>query len=295
MSHRRARQKNGKWLFAPAAIALILLTIVPIVYSLYVSTTGYSLTTPGSFHVQVGLGNFKEALTDPDFITAVWNTVRIAVPALICEIIIGFALALLLNRNFFGRGLVLALLVTPYMIAPGAAAMAWRLLFDTRYGPVNDIISKIAGNPIVIDWLGSPKIAYISLIIIDIWQTTPFIMLILLAGLSSISPEIYEAAKIDGASHVQAFQHVTMPLLTPVLGVAVIFRSIDLIKMFDMCHALTKGGPGGTTMTLSYYIYRQGLAYGRVGYGAAISFIVLIVVSLLASIYIRKTMRGGTA
>ena len=291
----RLKRPQGRLLIVPAGVVLILLTVIPIGYSLYVSMTDYNLTIPGSFEKFIGIRNYVEAFSSPDFRSAVWNTLEIAVPALFLEVLIGFVLALILNRRFFGRGLVIALLVTPYMIAPGAAALAWRLLFDTRYGPVNDLLSKLAGRSVVIDWLGSPAFAIRSLTLIDIWQTTPFVMLILLAGLSAISPEIYEAARIDGGSSLHTLRYVTLPLVRPILGTAVLFRSIDLLKMFDMCQALTKGGPAGTTMTLSFYTYRQGLAYSRVGYGAAISFVILIAVSLLSMLYIKNTMRGGNA
>ncbi len=287
-------KKKGRMLILPAGIVLFILTFFPIGYSFYVSLTEYNLAIPDSFQKIVGMKNYMEALGDQDFLNSIVTTLKIGIPALLIEIVLGFALALVLNRKFVGRGMVLALLVTPYMIAPGAAALAWRLLFDSRYGPVNHILSQICGKSVVIDWLGSPEIAYKSLSIIDIWQTTPFVMLIILAGLSAISSEIYEAAKVDGASRFQAFWEITLPLVRPVLGVAVLFRTIDIVKMFDMCHALTKGGPAGTTTTLSYYIYRQGLAYSRVGYGAALSFIVLLVVSCIVAVYIKRVMKGAS-
>ena len=287
-------KKKGRMLILPAGIVLFILTFFPIGYSFYVSLTEYNLAIPDSFQKIVGMKNYMEALGDQDFLNSIVTTLKIGIPALLIEIVLGFALALVLNRKFVGRGMVLALLVTPYMIAPGAAALAWRLLFDSRYGPVNHILSQICGKSVVIDWLGSPEIAYKSLSIIDIWQTTPFVMLIILAGLSAISSEIYEAAKVDGAPRFQAFWEITLPLVRPVLGVAVLFRTIDIVKMFDMCHALTKGGPAGTTTTLSYYIYRQGLAYSRVGYGAALSFIVLLVVSCIVAVYIKRVMKGAS-
>jgi multiple sugar transport system permease protein len=269
---------------------LLLITAFPICYSFYVSLTGYNLTIPGSFEQLVGFKNYVKAFQDPEFISSILNTVEIAIPALTMEVLIGFALALVLNRRFAGRGLVLALLVVPFMIAPAAAALAWRLLFDSRYGPVNYLISQILGHNVVIDWLGSTKLAIRSLTIIDIWQTSPFVMLILLAGLSAISPELYESAKIDGANHVKTFRYITLPLVQPVLSVAVLFRSIDLLKMFDICYALTKGGPAGTTSTLSYYTYKQGLGFAKVGYGSTISFIVLVAVAILSGIYLRATL-----
>ncbi len=293
-SKRNSVKKKSYLLISPMGIVSILLTCLPIIYSFYVSMTEYNLTIPNSFQSIIGLKNYMEALQDKDFLNAVTTTLKIGAPALFFEIILGFGFALILNRKFKGRGLVLSLMVTPFMIAPGAAALAWRLLFDSRYGPINHILSQIAGKNIVIDWLGAPDIAFKSLTIIDIWQTTPFVMLIILAGLSSISSDVYEAAKVDGASRFQIFRDITLPLVRPILGVAVLFRTIDIIKMFDMCHALTKGGPAGTTTTLSYYIYKQGLAYSRVGYGAALSFITLLIVSVLVMIYISRTMKGGS-
>lgn len=288
VSHRHNR---SRLLILPAFIVLFVVSVFPIGYSFYVSLTDYSLSSTG-VPVFIAFDNYMEAFTDPEFLNAVTNTLEISIPALFIEVLIGFSLALVLNRKFKGRGLVLALIVTPFMIAPGAVALAWRLLFDPRYGPINHLLTQLTGHAVNIDWLGSTDIAIRSLTIIDIWQTTPFIMLILLAGLSSISPEVYEAARIDGANSLKAFRYITLPLVKPVLAIAVLFRSIDLLKMFDMCQALTKGGPAGTTMTLSYFTYREGLQYSRVGYGAALSFIVLIAVAVLSMLYIRNTIKN---
>ena len=172
-----------------------------------------SSTKPSVF---IGLKNYFEAFSDPEFLIAAMNTLEIAIPALILELLIGMALALILNRKFRGRGLVLSFLVTPFMIAPAAVALAWRLLFDPRYGPINYLLGQVTGKRVVIDWLGSTDIAIRSLTIVDIWQTTPFIMLIFLAGLSAISPELYESAKIDGGNGIKNFYYITLPMIKPV-------------------------------------------------------------------------------
>lgn len=292
MEKPKKRLKAGL-LISPALITVFLVTIFPICYSLFVSLTDYSLTAQQPLNF-IGLSNYVEAFNDPYLWNGLGNTLEIALLALLCELILGFVLALVLNRSFFGRGVAIALLVTPIMIAPAASSLAWRLLFDPRYGPINYFIEMLAGKKVTIDWLGSVKFAIRSVSIVDIWQNTPFVTLFLLAGLSIISPEMYEAARIDGANWIKSLRYITLPLIRPVLFSVMLFRVIDLTKMFDICYSLTKGGPALSTETISYFTYKEGLMFMRVGYGASISFIILAVVAALTTLFIRISMREGT-
>lgn len=283
---RRRRRLTPYYLVAPAAIFLFVGTIFMLGYSLVISFTQYQLqlNTAPEF---TGLGNYAEALTDRQFWQSISQTVLIAVPAFLGEFVLGFALALLLNRNFRGRGLAISLMATPVMISSTAAGMAFRLLYEPRYGPINDVLTIISGQKVEIDWLGSIQMARPALIFVDVWHLSPFVMLLLLAGLSGISEEIYEAARIDGANAVQMFTSITIPLLKPVLILVVLLRGVDLTRIFDYIYIMTKGGPGTATQTISYYIFSTGLQFFRVGYGAAMAWLLAIVTIVFAKYYLQ--------
>lgn len=269
----------------PAIFVLLIITVFPIGYSIYISMTNFHLTIPG--FTFVGLDNFRELMNDAMFWTSLWNTARMGVPAVIIQMVLGFSIAVLINRKFAGRGIFIAIFVAPIMLAPGAVSLAFRLLFDPTFGPVNHLVGVVAGRPISIDWLGSPVLAPMAVIIIDVWQMTPFVMLLSLAGLSTISPELYEAAYIDGANKFQAFARITMPLVKKVLFVIALFRIVDVARMFDIPFALFRGGPGTSTMTISILTYLRGLQFMRIGNAAAISLIFLVIMVVLVLIFLK--------
>jgi multiple sugar transport system permease protein len=250
------------------------------------SFSQYFLTSgrPAKF---IGLQNWKNVIVDQKFWSAFLITMKIVIPALIFEFVIGFFIALLLNRKLKGRGLMISLLATPVMIAPATAGLAFRLLYSPKYGPFNDLLSRIAGQTVIVDWLGSPKLAVYAITAVDIWQQTPFIMLVLLAGLSAVPDDIYEAAKIDGGTALQIFRYITLPLLKAVITVALLIRSIDLLKFFDLVFILTMGGPASSTETVSFYSYLVGIRFFRVGYGAAVSFVILAIAVILSNILLK--------
>lgn len=279
-------RKIAYFLVIPTTFILLVLTVFPLLYSFYVSFTDYALNVAKKPSFS-GLSNYISAFSDMRFIGSIFNTIKIAIPALILEVLLGLIFALVLNRKVKFRAIIVALLVTPVMIAPSAAGLSFRLLYSPQYGPINYLLSKIAGQTIMIDWLGNVKSAINSIMLVDVWQNTPFVALVLLAGLSAISMELYEAGKIDGANAISAFRYITLPMLKPVLVVVILFRTIDLVKFFDLVFVLTMGGPAASTETLSFYTYFIGLRYLRVGYGAAISFIILISVGILVSFLIK--------
>ena len=180
-----------------------------------------------------------------------------------------------------------ALIATPVMISPAAAGMAFRLLYEPRYGPVNDILSRVVRHPVVIEWLGSLRWVRPALIFADVWHMSPFVMLLLLAGLANISEEIADAARVDGAGAVRVFIDITVPLLKPVLILILLLRGIELFRLFDFIYIMTKGGPGTSTQTISYYIFQNGLQFFRVGYGAAMAWIIALFTIVFARYYLR--------
>lgn len=172
------------------------------------------------------------------------------------------------------------------MVSPAAAGMAWRLLLEPRYGPVNDVLSRLSGTTVQIGWLGSLNWARPAVVLTDVWHMSPFVMLLLLAGLANISGDIYSAAQVDGASSRQILVDITLPLLKPIIVLVVLLRGIDLIRIFDLIFIMTRGGPGTITKTISYYIYENGLGFFRVGYAAAMAWLVAIFFMVLAKFYL---------
>jgi len=278
----------------PAVAAIILLTIVPLVYSLYLSLTSYELGRAYLGMKFIGLDNYVTAVKDVRFLMSILRTLIFVAITVTVEFGLGLALALLFNREFKGRGLVLTIMMVPFMIAPIAVGFLWWMIYDVNYGPLNHLVVDIfhlSPNPVA--WTADPRIALYSIILTDIWQYTPFMMLILLAGLRSIPPEPYEAALIDGASGLAIFRHITLPLLKPAILVAILIRTIDAFKVYDLVYLLTFGGPGTASEVASFYIYLTGFRHFRIGYAAAQSYILLIIISILVTILIRIIRRGA--
>ncbi|MCC7023948.1 MAG: sugar ABC transporter permease [Thermomicrobiales bacterium] len=281
----RRRRLTPFYFAGPAVIFVFVGSIFMALYALYISFFDYQLQRPGAPRF-VGLKNYAEAFTDAKLWTSIWQTFTIAVPALALEIVFGLALAMLLNRSFRGRAIAISLIVTPVMVSSAAAGMAWRLLLEPRYGPVNDILSRLSGQPVQIGWLSSVEWARPAIVLTDVWHMTPFVMLLVLAGLGSISDDIYGAAKIDGASGWRLFVDITLPLLKPILVLVILLRGIDLVRIFDLIFIMTKGGPGTITKTVSYYIYENGLSFFRIGYASAMAWIVAIFFIIFSKFYL---------
>lgn len=279
---RATSRPLAPWLLVAPTLAVMLATSVfPLAYSLVVSFTRYELAR-GTGWEFAGLVNYREALRDERFLASAIQTAQIILPALGTAFVLGFGLALLLNRSFRGRGLFVSLLAVPVMVAPTAGAMSFALMLTPKYGAVNDLLSSLVGQQVLIDWLGSPVLAKLSVAVVQVWRWAPFYMLILLAGLQAIPDELYEAGRIDGASSMQLFGSITLPLLRWPSLVGLLIGFIDLIKIFDTVYIMTTGGPGGSTETLSFYTYYTGVRFFHVGYGAALSFYVLASVLFLS-------------
>jgi multiple sugar transport system permease protein len=271
-----------------AGIILFALTIYPLFYSLILSLHKWSITKPAPWKF-VGLRNYWDIICDLVFWRIVFNTFIFTFSAVTLEFIIGMALALLFNRELRGENTLRSALVLPMMVPPILVGLLWLFMYKKDFGIINNMLKLLNIEPI--PWLSRPFTAMVAIIIADTWQWTPFMFLLLLAGLRSLPQDIYESAKIDGASLWQSFRYITIPLLKPIIAIAVIVRFMDAFRIFDKIFQLTEGGPGISTETISHYIYRHGFRYFNMGYASALSYLALIMIVLFSMIYIRILQR----
>jgi multiple sugar transport system permease protein len=281
--------KRKQWeplAFASPSLVLIALVIVfPLAYSFYLSLQDFDLSV-GPDYEFVGVRNYVEALLhDGRFWGSVWNTGVIIVPSLIVELLLGLGLALLLNRPIRGRPLLTALLAIPPMVSPVMAAMAWRMMFGVKYGAINNLGLQAGLIDVYFDWFATPFLATTAVVLVEVWHNTPFMMLVLLAGLQSIPQDLYQAARADGATAWQSFWHITLPLLRFTMAVGIMIRMIDLTKLFGLIFILTYGGPGGSTETLAFNTYLVGFNDFRMSYAAALSYIIIVGVLVLTLVF----------
>ncbi|RKZ26940.1 sugar ABC transporter permease [bacterium] len=232
----------------------------------------------------VGLSHYLRLFRDTGFWQSAAFTLLFTFVSVAVETMLGLFMALLVNEHFRFRGLMRAVMLLPWAIPSVIGARIWQLIYRYDYGLANYVLQKISGK--VVNWLGSSTGAFLSLIIADVWRTTPFVAIILLAGLQVIPDEIYRQAKVDGATLFQRFFRITLPLLKPILIVAVLFRTIDALRVFDIIYVITGGGPGGATTSLSLYGYKYFLL-GDFGYGSAISISLFLLALFIALLYIK--------
>ena len=278
-----AGDRRLPYLFLAPAVALLLsLSIYPLIYSFSVS-----LQVESANGVRWSFGNFQRLLSDNFFLSAMGHTFIYAASALVCEFLLGLGLALLLNSRMRGRALFRASLLVPMMLPPVVVGVVWRLMLNPDFGAINGTLKGFGFNTDALTWTASPRLALLSVIVVDIWQWTPFVFLVLLAGLQAIPQEPYEAAKIDGSSRWQTFRYVTLPLLKPAILIALLLRTMDLLRVFDQIFILTEGGPGFATETISLYIYRTAFRFFDFGYAAAMSFVLLAITNIISVVYIR--------
>jgi multiple sugar transport system permease protein len=203
------------------------------------------------------------------------------------ELILGFSLAQLLVTDMIGKRVIVAALLLPVMVMPVVVGYTWRLLWDAQYGPINQIIGWIIGRPFTYTWLAKTPTAIFAILVTEIWQWTPFMFLVFLSGLAVLDPEIFEAADIDGAGGWNKFWHLTIPLMRPIIIVALLIRGLDALKFFDIIFTLSGGGPGNSTETISFYIYQVGYQFFRLGYGAAAAFVLLVFLVIMLTFLLR--------
>ena len=279
--------KNLKWVFTIPTITFVLAMIgFPIVYTLRLSffESTMSSVQPDTF---VGLQNYIDMFTDPDgrFLSALGRTLTFSVGALLVEVILGVGIAILLNRKFFGKGFVKTIFLLPMVATPVAIGMVWTLIYEPTIGVANFLLAKVGLAPLV--WLGSADTALLSLMIVDIWQWTPMVMLITFAGISSLPTDPFESAMIDGANGFQVLTKITLPLLTPTILVAIMLRLIDVVKTFDIIYSTTQGGPGYATETLNILSYRQAFENFQFGQSSASLMVFFVIVMAIAVAFVK--------
>ncbi|HHF98153.1 MAG TPA: sugar ABC transporter permease [Candidatus Aerophobetes bacterium] len=270
----------------PAVIVLFFIVIYPMIFSFWVSLHKWYLGKP-QFFPFVGLRNYYTVIfEDPVFKISLINTLILVSVCLSVEFGLGILLALLLNRDDIkGKRIFRSCLITPVVLTPVVAGVLWKFQFHPSYGIINYLLSFVGVKKI--EWLADPRFALFSIMIVDMWQWTPFMFLVLYAGVISLPKEPLEAAKVDGASSWQLLRYIVMPLLVPIIVVVLLIRTMDIIKLFDIVYVLTRGGPGDTTEVLTLYNFRVGLNYFYMGKAAAISWIIAAMVILLAQLYLR--------
>jgi multiple sugar transport system permease protein len=277
-------------LITPATIIIVLFAAFPLLYAINLSLRHVDLTSAVGIGPYVGLDNFRFALNDQFFWQAARRTVVFAIAAVSVEMVLGIAIAFLLNGLRWGQGITRSLLILPLAAAPAAVGLVWRYMYHPDFGVYNAIMSML-GLP-ERNWLGAVNLAMPSVIVFDIWQWTPFVALIVLAGLQSLPKEPFEAAELDGASTWQVLRRLTFPMLTPVLTLVFVLRAIDAIRLYDAIVSLTHGGPGTATETLTYYLYRLGMKFFRLDQASAISLMFLYVTIIFTGVALRSMMRA---
>jgi multiple sugar transport system permease protein len=277
---------SGNRFVMPAIVLLSLITVYPVLSVLFLSLhRKLPLFEISKF---VGLENYLYLLGDDRFWNAFWNTVYFTALSVSLELLLGLGLALLLNRPFRFKGIVTAVVLVPWAIPTVVSARMWEWMYNPDFGVLNYLLGTN------VNWLGSPLWALNAAVFMDVWKTTPFTVILLLAGLKLIPPELVQAARIDGANSWSLFRRITLPLLKPVILVALIFRTLDAFRVFDAIYVLTGGGPANTTETLSIYAYKVLFQTLQFGYGSTVSVIVFLCIGAISILYIRILGRVRT-
>ena len=272
-------------LVLPAALFLILFSIYPLIFSFRLIFIKWFLNKPNP-PTFIGLKNIQNVLLDTRF----WNSLRVTLVILLIavtvETLAGLFLSLLFRDKVYGKRIIISLLMIPIMISPMVIGIIWRFILNPEIGIANYILKMIGLQPLV--WLGDIKYALSTIILIDIWQWMPFMFIIFLSGMQGISPNLYEAAEVDGASEWGLIRYITIPMLKPIMYIGILIRSIDSFKMFDLVYILTRGGPVNSTETASLYIYKTGFNFFNMGKASTMSYVLLIIMTFLIQRFIGK-------
>lgn len=278
------RRKDFAVFMLPSIIALILVLAVPLVYSLITSFFDTNLKYQGLGDF-LGLQNYIDVIKDSYFRQSVVTTLKFTFFVVVIEFLVGLAIALLLNNIQKARNFFFTIIIVPMMITPIAVGLIWRLLLHSDLGIVNYLLSLIGISGRA--WLADSAIALQTVMFIDIWQNVPYMVLVILAGLVTLPTEPYEAAAIDGASRVQSFFRLTVPMMLPTFSVVLLLRTITALKTYDLIFVLTRGGPGTTTEVISYHIYQQAFRYLEIGKASAMSYLLLLLIVPIAFMFVK--------
>ncbi|MEH1795048.1 carbohydrate ABC transporter permease [Nostoc sp.] len=288
----RSREQRTAWiLLTPALLLLLFVFAYPILRAFWLSVFTRNLGTELQ-PVFSGLDNYMRMAGDGRFWQSFSATAVFTTASVLSELLLGLLIALVLNQAFFGRGIVRTIAILPWALPTALIGLAWSWIFNDQFGVVNDILRRLGLIKTGINWLGDPTLAMSAAIFADVWKTTPFISILLLAGLQSIPADLYEAYSVDGANPWQSFRNITLPLLLPQILIAVLFRFAQAFGIFDLIAVMTGGGPGGATEVVSLYIYSTVMRYLDFGYGAAlvvVTFIILIAAVAIASFLLNKS------
>lgn len=288
---QKREQLTGWLLITPAIFVLLFVFAYPIGRAFWLSLFTENLGTELE-PVFSGLTNYGRMLSDGRFWQSLWNTTIFTAISIFLELILGMGIALVLDKSFRGRGFVRTVGLIPWSLPTAVMGLAWAWIFNDQFGIVNDLLLRLGLIQTNITWLGEPVRAMLAMIIADVWKTTPFISIILLAGLQSISSDLYEAHAIDGANPIQSFRQITIPLLMPQIVIALLFRFAQAFGIFDLVQVMTGGGPAGATETVSIYIYATVRRYLDFGYGASlvvVTFLLLILAVVIAAYFLSKS------
>ncbi|RDV43390.1 sugar ABC transporter permease [Leifsonia sp. ku-ls] len=292
--NRRKRDNQGRlafWLLLPAAVAVFGVIVYPILRTLLISffEVNSALATDTPF---VGLQNYVQILTAPGFWAAMGRTLYFTLVSTALELVFGLIVAGLLNAKLRARWLFRAIVIIPWAIPTIVNAAMWKGIFNAQYGALNAALTQLG----IIDqyqaWLGDPTLALNMVIVADVWKTTPLVAFFLLAGLTSIPDELYEAAKIDRAGWPRFFRSIVLPMLVPSISIVLVLRTVEAFKVFDIVYAMTRGGPVNGTQTVAYYAYTTAFSDQNFGVGAALSYIIVLVILVLTFVYLRMLRRS---
>lgn len=280
-----SEKRLGYYLILPSLLATGILILYPFINAIYMGFTNYNMAFGTSKFV--GLANYKALFKDSVFLIALKNSLIYTVSSVGGQFIIGFIVALLLNVSFKGRGFFRGAILIPWLVPTVVVALTWRWMYAYQFGIINHLfgnIGLISGN---MDWLGNPRTALTSVIIVDIWKAVPFMAIMLLAGLQSIPGELYEAVRVDGGNVFHCFRHVTLPHMRGIILVSLILRTIWTFNRFDLVHLMTQGGPGYSSQILPTYSYNVAFTGFNMGKAAAISGVLMLMLTVLTVIYVK--------
>ncbi|MBK9608773.1 MAG: sugar ABC transporter permease [Betaproteobacteria bacterium] len=274
----RPEVATRRWMLAPALLLFAAVAVLPIAELVAMSLARIDWIQGKANWQYVGLSQYARVFGDPLFRAGAFNTLLFAAGAVLAQMVLGFALALMTTRITRGRVLYRTVFLLPILVPGIVIGAIWKLMYNFDFGVLNQMLGVFGLAPV--DWLGNGATALLAVIVVDVWHWTPFVFLLMLAGLESLPTDVYEAARVDGATFWQELRHVTLPLMLPAIVVTLVFRLIVSVKVFDEIYLLTGGGPGTATEVVSYTIFRRFFTEGQTGYGSAMSVVVLFALAL---------------
>lgn len=286
-----ASKRGFQWaMLAPVTLLLICVTVFPLIYTITNSFTDYYYLASDAKQF-IGFSNYMKIIQDEQFLQAVWNTIKFMLLAVSIETALGLGIAVLIESMRRGQKVLRITMLIPSLLPPVTVALIWQMMLSNHNGIINHLLHWFGVGPF--NFLMDINIAFNAILFIDIWQWTPFAFLLLYAGLQSVPRPQYEAARVDGAGKMRIFLHITLPNMLPTLFMVILLRTIDTFRLFDKVNILTGGGPANSTTTITQYVYKQGVYNLQIGYGAAASVIMVLLVLVFSVFYIKRSM-GGT-